>query len=154
MNKEIIKLREKAENMIGNMSIKNGESEIIKTLIDISQTDGKNKDYEEKTLACIERYLLAKEKMNILENDLKFLHKISEDLKEQEIRITDVVDTPLFKVINKDGNEKYFITRSSAESYIKMDRCNCKGNYKKIVQLVTNENMELEKLLEIVKRNF
>ena len=153
MKEEDIKAH--VNRIIGNTSVKtfNNEKDIMKLLNNILD-DKNNIDNTviDKLLYCIEDYLKFKEKMTILYEDYNYLCDLSEELKKQTIRKTDgVLYDPLFKVTNNDKREKYFLTRKNAEEYIKQ-----KDNYtfNKVIEIEENDNIDLAKLLDIIKRNY
>ncbi len=144
-----------ANRIIGNTSVKtfNNEKDIAEILNNIIE-DKNNVDNTiiDKLLYCIEDYLKFKEKMTILYEDYNYLCDLSEELRKQTIRKTDgVLYDPLFKVTNNDKSEKYFLTRRNAEEYMKQ-KDNCTFN--KVIEIKENENIDLAKLLDIIKRNY
>ena len=54
---------------------------------------------------------------------------------------------------NRQGQEMFFITRKALNEYIKCNKNNLSEN-KTIIEISSNNSYELEKLIEIIKRNF
>ena len=150
---QIINMAKKirGENSFENLK---GEKEILEKLYDIEEntTDG-NKEFNEKILKEIEMYLKIKENTQMQIEDHKFLKTIAEELRMQEVRRTDISTPPLFVIKNRQGQEMFFIRRKALNEYIKCNKNNLSEN-KTIIEISSNNSYELEKLIEIIKRNF
>ena len=111
-----------------------------------------NREYE-KILIEIESYLKIKENTQMQIEDYKFLKAIAEELRRQEVRRTDISMPPLFVIKNSQGQEMFFITRKALNEYIECNKKSLSEN-KTIIEIPSNNSYELEKLIEIIKRNF
>ena len=150
---QIINMAKKirGENSFENLK---GEKEILEKLYDIEEntTDG-NKEFNEKILKEIEMYLKIKENTQMQIEDHKFLKTIAEELRMQEVRRTDISTPPLFVIKNSQGQEMFFITRKALNEYVECNKKSLLEN-KTIIEIPSNNSYELEKLIEIIKRNF
>jgi predicted transcriptional regulator len=126
----------------------------------------------EKTLEKIENYLFVKEKEWFQKIDFEYLKNIAEILRNQKVRIEDgvYVENPVFKVSveGKDNYAFYFLTREGANKFIKSNETMINDIYKENIKntnederrseqlfnIEKNKNLELQRLLEIIKRNF
>lgn len=152
----IEQIKSKAKSLRGNNSIEilKGEKEILDKLNDIENTTNlENKDYNEKILNYIESYLKIKQKSEIQKEDYDFLRNLANSLRKQEVRKTDISNPPLFKIKNKNGQDLFFITRDALNEYMEVNGLKKEKNIKTI-EIPCNNSFELEKLLEIIKRNF
>ena len=77
---------------------------------------------------------------------------IAEELRMQEVRRTDISTPPLFVIKNRQGQEMFFITRKALNEYIECNKKSLSEN-KTIIEIPSNNSYELEKLIEIIKRN-
>lgn len=153
MKDEIEKVKNRADKMIGNKKIVTliNEADLITNINDISNNvDETNYYIYDKTLDAIENYLIEKEKLETQKEDTTFLRNLAKELREQQVRITDQSNPPLFVISTELGNDIYFLTRKALEDYSKF---NIKNN-KKVVEIPSNRSVELSKLLDIIKRNF
>ncbi len=153
MKDEIEKVKNRADKMIGNKKIVTliNEADLITKINDISNNvDETNYYIYDKTLDAIENYLIEKEKLETQKEDTTFLRNLAKELREQQVRITDQSNPPLFVISTELGNDIYFLTRKALEDYSKF---NIKNN-KKVVEIPSNRSVELSKLLDIIKRNF
>ena len=116
-------------------------------------TNNENKEFNEKILIEIESYLKIKENIQIQIEDYKFLKTIAQELRKQEVRRTDISTPPLFVIKNSQGQEMFFITRKALNEYIECNKKSLLEN-KTIIEIPSNNSYELEKLIEIIKRNF
>ena len=116
-------------------------------------TTNANKELNEKTLIEIESYLKIKENTQIQIEDYKFLKAVAEELRKQEVRRTDISTPPLFVIKNSQGQEMFFITRKALNEYVECNKKSLLEN-KTIIEIPSNNSYELEKLIEIIKRNF
>lgn len=150
---EIEEIKVRANKIIGDNKITTliNEAELMEKLNEISQSvDQNNCIAYTKTLDAIEDYLIQKEKLETKKNDIKFLSNLAKELREQQVRITDNSNPPLFIVSNEFGENIYFLTRKALENY---SEYNLKDT-RKIIEVPSNRSNELTELLEIVKRNF
>jgi len=153
MKDEIEKVKNRADSIIGNKKIVTliNEADLITKINDIANNvDETNYYIYDKTLDAIENYLIEKEKLETQKEDMTFLKKLAKELREQQVRITDQSNPPLFVISTELGNDIYFLTRKALEDY---SNFNIKDN-KKVVEIPSNRSVELSKLLDIIKRNF
>lgn len=146
----------KAKKIRGENSLEilKDEKEILEKLNEIEEnTTNENKEFNEKILIEIESYLKIKENTQMQIEDYKFLKAIAEELRRQEVRRTDISMPPLFVIKNSQGQEMFFITRKSLNEYIECNKKSLSEN-KTIIEIPSNNSYELEKLIEIIKRNF
>lgn len=106
-----------------------------------------------KILIEIESYLKIKENTQMQIEDYRFLKAIAEEFRRQEVRRTDISMPPLFVIKNSQGQEMFFITRKALNEYIECNKKSLSEN-KTIIEIPSNNSYELEKLIEIIKRNF
>ena len=153
MENKIIEIKKRTEKILKENSIitLSGEKEILKKVKEIADSDVDNIELKAKTLDDIERYLYVKEKMNFAGKDFEFLKELSESLREQEVRENDLGTPPLFILKNTaSGKDEYFLTRKALKKYITTRK---KGE-KRIVEVSSNDSLELAHLIEVIKRNF
>lgn len=153
MKNEIEKVKNRADSIIGNKKIVTliNEADLITKINDIANNvDETNYYIYDKTLDAIENYLIEKEKLETQKEDMTFLKNLAKELREQQVRITDQSNPPLFVISTELGNDIYFLTRKALEDY---SNFNIKDN-KKVVEIPSNRSVELSKLLDIIKRNF
>ena len=153
MKDEIEKVKNRADSIIGNKKIVTliNEADLITKINDIANNvDETNYYIYDKTLDAIENYLIEKEKLETQKEDMTFLKNLAKELREQQVRITDQSNPPLFVISTELGNDIYFLTRKALEDY---SNFNIKDN-KKVVVIPRNRSVELSKLLDIIKRNF
>lgn len=153
MKDEIEKVKNRADSIIGNKKIVTliNEADLITKINDIANNvDETNYYIYDKTLDAIENYLIEKEKLETQKEDMTFLKNLAKELREQQVRITDQSNPPLFVISTELGNYIYFLTRKALEDY---SNFNIKDN-KKVVEIPSNRSVELSKLLDIIKRNF
>ena len=153
MKDEIEKVKNRADSIIGNKKIVTliNEADLITKINDIANNvDETNYYIYDKTLDAIENYLIEKEKLETQKEDMTFLKNLAKELREQQVRITDQSNPPLFVISTELGNDIYFLTRKALEDYCNF---NIKDN-KKVVVIPRNRSVELSKLLDIIKRNF
>ena len=153
MKDKIEKVKNRADSIIGNKKIVTliNEADLITKINDIANNvDETNYYIYDKTLDAIENYLIEKEKLETQKEDMTFLKNLAKELREQQVRITDQSNPPLFVISTELGNDIYFLTRKALEDY---SNFNIKDN-KKVVEIPSNRSVELSKLLDIIKRNF
>ena len=88
--------------------------------------------------------------MQIAENDEEFLRNLSKELKQQEVRSTDIAVPPLFMIKNVVGNNVFFLTRKAVKNYLSISS----KTEKKIIEVPSSDSLEISQLLDIIKRNF
>lgn len=169
-------LKSKAKILLGNMKIITfvGEREKMEFLINIIQNDIAEDDLENlsKKFEEIAEYLTYKENTLIKEKDFEFLSNIAEILRNQRVRVDDGVylENPVFKVTIDDEKENqtfYFLTKDGANKFIEANRIKTKDlpeetldnadeerRKEKTFNVERNQNLELSRLLDIIKRNF
>ena len=124
----------------------------------------------DKTLKNIEKYFYTKMKMQIEVNDYEYLKKIAEILRTQKIRIEDnvICGQPVFKILLGESGEDevyYFITWDEAKNFIETHSTMLKekdiqidnnDERRKIdlMEVTINKNLELGKIIDIIKRNY
>ena len=82
MNKEVLEIREKALNYLGEIRIADGEAWLNKILLDLSETDEQDLDLKAQTLENIHNYLFSKSKLKLLNSDLSFLQELASNLRK------------------------------------------------------------------------
>lgn len=163
-----------------NLLLKNGigvfvgDEKVLRILQEIidKEITPEDIDITLKTVQNIEKYLYTKAKMKIQEKDFEYLKNIAEVLRNQKVRIEDSVafESPVFKVsIDETDKDKcfYFVTREGAEKYIELNSTQLKHLPKPkenvsseerrkstLFNIETNKNLEIERIIEIIKRNF
>ena len=115
-----------------------------------------------------------KDKDDVKVKDYEYLKNIAKMLRNQKVRIEDEepFSSPIFKVsIEKDEDKNFtFITREGAKRYIdvnsttlkhlpqKDDSIDNEGKDEKrkinLFDVENNRNLEIERIIEIIKRNF
>lgn len=110
MNKKLLELREKSLQCLGETRISDGEAEINRILLDLSETDEQDLDIKFKTLNNVSDYLLSKSKLKISNSDLEYLRELASELR-----------------LNYE---------------------------KKSSELSNKDSLDLQKLLDIIKRNY
>ena len=174
---EVEEFKNKVRNLLGKLKVMTivGEKEKIDFLTEIIEKNIDEKSIDELN-EKFEKYateLLIKQDNLIKEDDFEYLKNIAEILRNQKIRIEDGVylENPVFKVTIDDVKEKcifYFLTKDGAEEFIDnnkiltqnlhTDKINTalenERRKEKIFKVEKNKNLELEKLIEIIKRNF
>lgn len=173
---DVVNLKQKAKKILGNVnfSLYFNEDKILSILKNIIDDEISENQIEflYKTLENIENYMCTKEKMIIQEKDYEYLKNIAEALRAQDVRIGDKVpfSLPIFKIhIDEQDREKNFtfITREGANKYIEFNSTILKHLPEKQVideedekrkvtlyDVENNTNLEIEKIIEIIKRNF
>lgn len=171
--KRILNLKEQTKSILKNIQIdvSSGDMELIKILQEIEQKNIKDDEIDllERTVSNIEKYFYAKRKMQIEINDYEYLKEIAKILRSQKIRIEDniICGQPVFKIILGENETYYFITRSGAKDFIETHSTFFKENTEKkekihendrrkdkLLEVTTNKNLEISKILEIIKRNY
>lgn len=171
--KRILELKEKAKNILSNIQIDtgSGDTKLIIFLQEIEQKNIKNDELDllERTVNNVENYFYAKRKMQIKVSDYEYLKKIAEILRKQKIRIEDnvVLGQPVFKIILGEDEVVYFITRDGAKDFIethstfinkiidtKHDEHNEEQRKNNLMEVTSNKNLEIDKIIDIIKRNF
>ena len=107
-----------------------------------------------KTLNEIEKYLDTKVKIQNTQNDYNFLSELANNLELQKVRKSDKTEFKVisFKIKDIYNNEYTFLTRKCLKEYVKLHSDIFDNPV--IMEIDSKGNLELEKLLEIVKRNF
>lgn len=155
MEKNLV-IKEKVEKILKEITIETlaNEKEIIKILERIENNDENELNkFDEDILNNIEEYLIIKQKMKIKEKDYKFMHELSSELKEQKIRKGDaLLNIPLFKIVTSDKNEYYFLTRNNAIKFMEDNKSIVDSS--EVIKIVENKNLELARLIDIIKNNY
>ena len=172
MNERIKKIKEIAQNIINGVSIytASGDSEYMQFLVDIEKKDINDNEIEivERIVNNLGEYFKVKEKMLLIQDDYNYLKEIAQLLREQNVRVEDAITfgNPIFKI--HTNNEEEFVTRKGAEQYIeansiKFDNLESQIENNKdtqdrrknnIYDVKTNNNLQIAKILDIIKRNF
>lgn len=172
--KQILELKKRAKEILANIQIDtaNNDLELITFLQEIKEGKIEETEFEilDKTLKNIEKYFYTKMKMQIEVNDYEYLKKIAEILRTQKIRIEDnvICGQPVFKILLGESGEDevyYFITRDGAKNFIETHSTMLKekdiqidnnDERRKIdlMEVTINKNLELVKIIDIIKRNY
>ncbi len=171
--KRIIELKERAKHILSNtrIDVSVGDERLVSLLQEIEKKDITEEEIDliEKTINNIENYFYTKAKMQIESNDYEYLKKIAEILKNQKIRIEDnvILGQPVFKVIFGEDEIYYFITRDGAKDFIEAhptaikkleDKANnVEANDRRkddLMEITTNKNLEIGRIIDIIKRNY
>lgn len=172
--KQILELKKRAKEILANIQIDtaNNDLELITFLQEIKEGKIEETEFEilDKTLKNIEKYFYTKMKMQIEVNDYEYLKKIAEILRTQKIRIEDnvICGQPVFKILLGESGEDevyYFITRDGAKNFIETHSTMLKekdiqidnnDERRKIdlMEVTINKNLELGKIIDIIKRNY
>lgn len=169
-------IKAKAQNLLlkNGIGVFVGDEKVLRILQEIidNEITPEDIDITLKTVENIEKYLYTKSKMQIQEKDFEYLKNIAEVLRNQRVRIEDNVafESPVFKVsIDENDREKcfYFVTREGAEKYIESNSTllkhlpepkeNVSSEERRkstLFNIETNKNLEIERIIEIIKRNF
>ena len=148
MEEKIKQIRDRAKAIMGSIDISTGrgDAELLNYLNELENKQISNSEIDiiNKTLDNIEIYFKTKRKMTLEINDYEYLKEMAKKLREQNVRVTDsvVLGEPVFKILtqnNKKEEEFYFITKQGK---------------KKIFDVKENRNLELSRIIEIIKRNF
>lgn len=171
----IEKLKNKTRKLLGETKFITlvGEHEKVNFLMEIIEKDIDETKIESlnEELEKISNYIREKQERILKEKDFEFLKNIAEILRNQQVRVGDgvVLANPVFKVTYQDKNEKqvfYFLTKDAAEKFIETNKIwaeslttekissNDERRKENIFNVERNQNLELEQLLEIIKRNF
>ena len=151
MEKNNIEIKERAEKILRNNNITTlrDENEIMQILLNIANSEVVDENCD-KTLDYIEDYLIAKNKMQTAKEDMAFLQKLAEALRNQDIRKTDVCRPPLFKIKDSNNEDIYFLTRQALKEYEESNKI----EHKDVIVVQENKNTELTRLLDVIERNF
>ena len=173
-------LKDKAKRILGNVSfgIFLNEEEILKSLQRIIDENIFDDEINllSRNLKNIEEYLSIKTKFILAKQDHEYLCTLAELLRNQKVRIDDEVpfSSPIFTIlIDEYDKEKNFsfITREGAAKYIEYNQSLLKhlpiknnnsvehvdGTNRRqndYISVSGNRNLEIEKMLDIIKRNF
>lgn len=152
MEEKIKDIKNRAAKILKSSTINllTNEREILDILNKIQNSDNINIEYDSKTLDYIERYMIAKEKMLIAENDTQFLNNLSKELKSQEVRATDMSTPPLFIIKDAIGRDIFFLTRKAVENYTTISS----KSEKRLIEVPSSDSLEISQLVDIIKRNF
>lgn len=152
MEEKIKDIKNRATKILKSSTINllTNEREILDILNKIQNSDNINIEYDSKTLDYIERYMIAKEKMLIAENDTQFLNNLSKELKSQEVRATDMSTPPLFIIKDAIGRDIFFLTRKAVENYTTISS----KSEKRLIEVPSSDSLEISQLVDIIKRNF
>lgn len=110
--------------------------------------------FNENMLKNIEDYLDTRVRIQNSKNDYNFLSELADNLELQKIRKSDQNEFKVifFKVKDINNNEYIFLTRKYLNEYVQLHKDIF--NNPTIMELDFQGNPELNKLLEIIKRNF
>lgn len=170
-------LKNKTRKFLGNIKFITlvGEQEKVNFLTEIIEKDLKQEDLENLN-SKVDEYineLTEKQEKLIKEKDFEYLKNIAEILRNQKVRIEDGVylENPVFKVTIDDEKGRqtfYFLTKEGADDFINANKTLSQNLHieetvessdderrrEKIFNVERNQNLELERLIEIIKRNF
>lgn len=172
-NDRKLDLKKKANDILVNLNIITiaDEVKIVTFLQELKQREIEDNEVEilEKTLNNIEIYLHTKKLMQIETNDYNYLKELAEILRKQNVRIKDGIlyGEPVFEIKLDDGDVYYFITREGAKKFAethstmierknKNDEDIIKDERRKdnLMDVTINKNLEIGKIIEIIKRNY
>ena len=168
---QILELKKKANEILANtqIDVANNDLKLITFLQEIKEGKIEETEFEilDKTLKNIEKYFYTKMKMQIEVNDYEYLKKIAEILRTQKIRIEDnvICGQPVFKILLDEDEVYYFITRDGAKNFIETHSTMLKEKdiqidddderrKSNLMQVSINKNLELGKIIDIIKRNY
>lgn len=170
---DVKELKNKANELLQNygVSVFEGEETIISELKLMANGEYNEEDLliKERILTNIEKYLETKSKMLIQERDYEYLKNIAKGLREQKIRIEDQAPfkSPIFHLpIEDDTTESYdFITREGFDKFREVNSTMFKNESAdlnndeerrkdKTYTVEKNRNLQLERILEIISRNY
>ena len=159
--------QDKLSNQLSLLGITLYQSDIFK--IEQQDIEKSEIDIIEKTLNNIENYLFTKQKMQVEINDYEYLKNIAETLRNQKVRIEDnvILGQPVFRIMVGEEEIIYFITREGARKFIEthstifdknIDNKDQENQVERrkddLMEVTTNKNLEISKILEIIKRNY
>lgn len=166
-------LKEKAKKLLADIRIDiiDSDLQMITLLQDLQEKKIENSEIEilEKTINNIENYFYIKSKLYVIQDDVEYLKNIAEILRNQKVRANDGIffGQPVFKIHTDAEEVFYFITREGAEKFLELNstafkkinllKKNTSSPDKRNINLfevIKNNNLELEKVIEIIKRNF
>lgn len=138
-----------------DISIFSKEVEIFNLLNKIVDSK-QDAEIDLEKLKMIEKHLDDKLKLQRTEKFNNFLEKLARNLEFQRIRKTDKGEEDFevinFKVKDIDNKEYVFLTRKYLEEYI--DKHKDKFKHPNIIKIETQENVELNMLLDMIIKNF
>lgn len=172
-NDRKLALKKKANDILVNLNIITiaDEVKIVTFLQELKQREIEDNEVEilEKTLNNVEIYLHTKRMMQIETNDYNYLKELAEILRKQNVRIKDGIlyGEPVFEIKLDDGDVYYFITREGAkkiaETHSTMierknendeDIINDERRKDNLMDVIINKNLEIGRIIEIIKRNY
>jgi len=156
------------ELLYGEITIETlkNEKEIIEKIINVLNGE---EECSKEELEYLKTKLLEKQTARLRKEDMEFLTNLAEILRNQKVRLEDGVylENPVYKVSANDNGKTcyYFLTKVGADNFIEKNTTLAKrpevinDNTDERRKLKTftvekNNNLELERLLEIIKRNF
>lgn len=174
MEERIRNLKNKSKKILSEIVINTaiGDNEMINFLNDIENRNINEYEIEilERTVENIKMFFYTKKLMKCAEEDYKFLKLTAERLRNQKTRIKDevIVGQPIFEVEMRDNKSEEFITKEGAQNFIDANSTITKYSdivtskedndlerrKKEIFNVNTNKNLELERLIEVIKRNY
>lgn len=174
MEERIRNLKNESKKVLREIVINTaiGDNEMIKFLKDIENRNIKEDEIEilERTIENIKMFFYTKKLMKCAEEDYNFLKITAERLRTQKIRIKDevIMGQPIFEVEMSDNKSEEFITKEGAQNFIDANttitKCSdivilnedndLERRKKEIFNVNTNKNLELERLIEVIIRNY
>ncbi|MCL2342016.1 MAG: hypothetical protein FWC53_03035 [Firmicutes bacterium] len=122
------------------------------TLLDFTEDPSPDYSLWEHMVKGFECVIELDNKLNFKKEDLLYLSKLSADLKEQ--RVKEGFEDGKFYVFglyNHLNDVLEFMTRTNATSYAKSHPVEFKNT---IINITPSQNNDLNRLLEIIERNF
>lgn len=171
----ILELKERANKIFGNVSVEIsiGDEQLLNILKDIANKEIREDEIEllSRTVDNIEKYFITKGKMKIKDKDYEYLKQLAEALRSQETRSADgVTESPIFEVpLDEENKEKHeLITKDGLKTYVEAHTTTLKhlnreeskvvdGEDRRKINLFNigkNDNLELARIIEIIKRNY
>lgn len=174
MEERIRNLKNESKKILSEIVINTaiGDNEMIKFLQDIENRNINEDEIDilERTVENIKMFFYTKKLMKCVEDDYNFLKITAERLRNQKIRIKDevIMGQPIFKVETSDNKTEEFITKEGAQNFIdanstitkysdivtSKEDTDLERRKKEVFNVNTNKNLELERLIDVIKRNY
>lgn len=167
----IEEVKNKAKNVFDRIRIETGKNDIEKQkiLADIIEKEIREEDIEIilETISYIEKYFYVKKEFDIINEDAECLHNIAEKLRNQKVRVEEKnsFESPVFN-ITLNGYKHDFLTRDGAKKYTEFNSKILTENQEvaieeneerrklRLFNVTSNKNPEIERIIDIIIRNF
>jgi len=167
----IEEVKNKAKNVFDKIRIETGKNDIKKQeiLADIMEKEIKEENIEIilEIIDYIEKYFYVKKEFDIIDEDAECLHNIAEKLRNQKVRIEEksAFESPVFN-ITLNGYKHDFLTRDAAKKYTEFNsnilnesqetetKEDEERRKSRLFNVSSNKNPEIERILDIIIRNF